>query len=230
MWDWLTSNLRRRCRRRNDRNQTRNQADEEPMSSGSELRNFLHRTREQNIPFFRPSNLSSGSPPKCLSRLTCSDILYGNRIEDFSTDCWLENRLHHFGLPERDHQLMSQSAALAPLFESDDDSITTSNDSNSIVVDYNGPSTVSGHGSSQNPARIALEELFIPLGESESDTDVDGPFNYSDIIDPPPYSEYSDDPPTYEEALAGNEGMANTARSRRSNTSRSTSSTLAFMW
>jgi len=175
--------------------------------------------------------LNAESPPKCLSRFPCSDILYGNRIEDFSSDCWLENRLHHFGLPARDIRFEPQSVAM--MFDGDDDSVNTSTDS-SIVTDYQGPGPMSGIGCGTNRPRLDLEELFMPLDVNE--TDVDNLIGYSDTPEhePPPYTEftYTDAPPTYEEAVgdrrARNDNSIMTVRSSCSGSSHSSS--LAFLW
>ncbi|KAH3773193.1 uncharacterized protein LOC127846498 [Dreissena polymorpha] len=223
MWDWIRRRGRRRPRTSTTAQFSSNSTEglSVPTSSGISMSGFLRRTRETNQLFFRPSHLISElreSQPKCLSHMACSDILYGQRIEDFSSNCWLENHLHQFGYPPREHQ--SESGTFSTLFEIEDDSSTSeSSEPNSIFFD-NDETNDFGHHSSVR--RLPLEQLFVSLGESDRESDDSNCSITLPIEDPPPYCPYNDPPPTYEEAVGHYD--------RQSNTSRSSTSSLAFIW
>lgn len=227
MWDWITANLRRRGRRRT-RTATSTTAEFSSNNTTEELlvpttsagiSGFLRRTRETNQLFFRPSHLMSESQPKCLSHMACSDILYGQRIEDFSSNCWLENHLHQFGYPPHEHH-EPESGTLSSVFGAEDDSSTTeSTEPNSIIFDDDERNYFEHHSS---VPRLPLEQLFVPLGENDRESDDGDSLFTLPTEDPPPYCPYNEPPPTYEEAVGHYD--------RLSNTSRSSSSSLAFIW
>lgn len=215
MWDWL--NLRRRSRRRAQeasQNTTRNDNIVNTPFGGSPLPTSTSRSVTQ--PFFVPTPISE-SPPKCISRLPCSQILYGERVEDFSSECWLENHLHRFGFPSNASvpipNTVSQSSAL---YEENDDSITGSSETDDGLIDYSDLEIDSDFmfTPSSRP-QLALEQLFMPIELTDIDTDLD-------IIEPPPYSEF-DPPPSYEEAVQHSDRRSTGTRS-------SNGSSLAFMW
>ncbi|KAL4234351.1 hypothetical protein ACF0H5_005999 [Mactra antiquata] len=226
MWKWLN---RRRSRRRSE-NQDTTYTEENVDPQSPQLPHI----------FTRPSMPVLEMPPKCLRRFAFSDILYGERIEDYSSECWLENHLHRFGLPSNQGQIifrtnlnprLSWQNTLSNLEESDmESSGTGTSENNSSLVDisdleqFNDQSDHLGMNEPVTPRpRLALEELFNPWPEINTETERNS-FDFGDIIleAPPPYTE-SDLPPTYEEAVGQFE--------RRSNGSRSSQgSSLAFMW
>lgn len=141
--------------------------------------------------------IRSCPPPKCLSRLPCSQILLGERVEDFSSDCWLENHLHRFGG-------QPVNSVTIPDLDTSDDSVTgSSEEDNSCFTD-------SGHSDSSpndfelvivhEQQRLPIEDLF--LSPEERDDVIDSPSGYRQVIEPPPYCDFSNDPPpTYAEAI-----------------------------
>ncbi|XP_060555461.1 uncharacterized protein LOC132716241 [Ruditapes philippinarum] len=217
MWDFFK--LRRRARRLTQANENSLTVEDEEESCP--YSNNVTGSRSITQPFFIPTQPISESPPKCLSRLPCSQILYGERVEDFSTDCWLENHLHRFGLPSNNPLSITTNVSRnSPLYEENDDSVTGSSESASSLIDFFDLDIQNDFDFTESRPRLALEQLFIPLGES----DVDEPFDGCEIIEPPPYSEF-DPPPTYEEAVQHSERRSTGNRSSSSN-----GSSLAFMW
>lgn len=221
MWDWL--NLRRRTRRRaqttSNEDSLRDGVTVNNASDGSTLPTTTSGgPRPITQPFFVPAPISE-SPPKCISRLPCSQILYGERVEDFSSECWLENHLHRFGLPANAPLSISNSVSrFSPLYEDNDDSATGSSETDDSLIDYFDLEFENDFPITMSRPRLALEQLFIPLEESDADT----AFDCYDLIEPPPYSEF-DPPPSYEEAVQH-------ADRRSSGTRSSSGSSLAFMW
>jgi hypothetical protein len=54
----------------------------------------------QNTCTFNRNSASEGVThyvPKCITSVSQSDILCGDRVENFSSDCWLQNHLDQFG-------------------------------------------------------------------------------------------------------------------------------------
>lgn len=47
-------------------------------------------------PFLHHAQELRGHVPKCLARVSQSEILMGQRVENFSSECWLQNHLHQF--------------------------------------------------------------------------------------------------------------------------------------
>lgn len=207
MWDFF--NMRRRARQRS-RQHTQFTETDSP-SPGIERLNFLIRSASHR--FFIPNQPVSESPPKCLSRIPCSNILYGDRVEDFSTNCWLENQLHRFGFPASCDRILT-----SPLDIETDDSVTSSSGSSTDTIGYSSYELDSDNEliEPMRP-RLALEELFLPPGVDGDHIPCEPP--------PPPYTQFPDEPPpSYEEAVG--------CEDRRSNGTRSSSSSinLAIMW
>ena len=206
MWDWL------RARWRSNRPRA-----SQPDNLTSENREGDRNSLIRRPLLFSPRPVINCFPPKCIGRYPCSQILYGERLEDFSSDCWLENHLHRFGSPESNE--IHTETLNSPFEDSSDDSATgvdtmSSGYSLSLVEIeiQNSLNTV------QSQHRLNLEELFIPLiaqNHGESSTDI------QEVDMPPPYSPFEEPPPTYEEAVGEQE--------RRSVGSLSSSSS-AFMW
>lgn len=215
MWDLF--NLRRRSRRRAERNNSAStntattfSEPEQPTSNTAGLSGFFRRAGETSHPFFIPTR-PLWAEPKCLGRLPCSQILYGARVEDFSSECWLEDHLHRFGSPEN----RQNSDPFLGVLDHSDDSVTASNDSTtSELFDFL---------NDELDTEYVTENEDNSIQPNESSTDIDTAFNIVNIniTDPPPYIEF-DMPPSYEEAVGNTD--------RRSTSSRSTSSSLAFMW
>lgn len=213
MWDWLTGNIRRRARRRTNRDTLITDSELPNDTQAAEVPRFLQNTRESNHLFFIPSAPLLNPAPKCLRRLPCSQILYGARVEDYSSECWLEDHLHQFGSPENQQTAPPPFVSTSVFnLEDSDDSITAGNESSEYFDFLNDETSAD---------IISTDEQFV-LPENGS-TDVDSDCNFVDIniVNPPPYSEF-DLPPSYEEAV----GISDI----RSTSSRSTSSSLAFMW
>lgn len=227
MWDWLKQ--LRRSRRRENRTTTfsdSDQADEassttfpDPSRQNPFLSGFYRQARETSHPFF----ISSGPlsvEPKCLSRIPCSQILQGARIENFSNRCWLENNLHMFGSPNANVSSILNHVENHSSSSSESDSVSECFD---FLDDEYDLETLSGGedlSSDSNHSDFSQTEEHI-LTHAESHTDISLRFNLDEIINPPPYTEF-EPPPTYEEAVG--------CVDRRSTSSRSTSSSLAFMW
>lgn len=225
MWNWF--NLRRRSRRRTQHTSNVEHSsgnEDQPVTSSIEattLQRALTGLRSITQPFFIPTQPISESPPKCISRLPCSQILYGERVEDFSPECWLENHLHRFGVPTNAPLCVTQSASLpCHLYEDTDDSITGSSDTTSSLTDYFDLDIQNELQHIPSRPLLALEQIFIPLGESDAETE--NSFEYCAVIEPPPYSEF-DPPPTYEEAVGHSDRRSTGTRS-------SQASSLAIMW
>ena len=147
-----------------------------------------------NSVFTRFSMIRSCPQPKCLGRLACSQILYGERIEDFSPDCWLENHLHRFGgQPGTGFGIHDD--------DTDDDSITGSSD----VEDSDSEHSAGTFSDLDNTLfldrpRLHIEELF--MSPEEVDADIDSPGGYRQVIELPPYCEMPNEPPpSYAEAV-----------------------------
>ena len=164
--------------------------------------------------------IRSCPPPKCLSRLPCSQILLGERLEDFSPDCWLENHLHRFGGQP------ANSGTLLDL-EIGDDSLTGSSetDDTEYTDDERSAGTLSDLDSvlfHEHP-RLHIEELF--MSPEERDAVIDSPSGYRQVIEPPPYCDFTNEPPpTYAEAVGHeSDGGGSVSSGRSSNDS-------TFLW
>ena len=169
--------------------------------------------------------IRSCHPPKCLSRLPCSQILLGERLEDFSPDCWLENHLHRFGgQPENNHAIRDLELDISNLdFDFDDDSPTGSseNDETDITDDEHSAGTLSSCNLDsvlfRAHPRLHIEELFGPPDAMDSDMVIDSPAGYRQVIEPPPYCDFTNEaPPTYAEAVGHESDGNRTVSSGRS--------------
>lgn len=177
--------------------------------------------------------IRSCPPPKCLSRLPCSQILLGERLEDFSPDCWLENHLHRFG-GQPDNNGVLHDLDMADLdfdldIDIEDDSPTGSSESEG--TDCTDDEGSAGTLSSCNldsvlfraHPRLHIQELFVP--PEERDMVIDSPIGYRQVIEPPPYCDFTNEaPPTYAEAV-GHESDGN-----RSVSSGRSSNDSTFLW
>lgn len=214
MWDWFRH--RRRSHRLVETSaHQQNSGHYDRMEADSLwLFSSYFNTRGHAFPMIR-----SCPPPKCLSRLPCSQILLGERLEDFSPDCWLENHLHRFG------ETPTNSFAISGL-DNDDDSITGSSENDHSAEpesDHSG-GTFSDLDSVifRERPRLHIEELF--MSPEERDAVIDSPSGYRQVVEPPPYSDFPNDPPpTYAEAV-GHE------TDRGSIGGRSSSNDSTFLW
>ncbi|KAK3085509.1 hypothetical protein FSP39_004338 [Pinctada imbricata] len=161
-------------------------------------------------------NCVNNHVPKCLGQVTMSNILEGDRVENFSSECWLQDHLHQFGymsgaLPDLQEHVREELHDSIPSDDNDDDSPAGSD------------------------TTTLLDESLNDLLDNHSDEDDDGlPFSltlmgnissdisgYREVFEPPPYDQPSEPPPSYEEATAAHE--------RRSSRG-SRSSDIAFLW
>ncbi|KAL8592989.1 hypothetical protein ACOMHN_017919 [Nucella lapillus] len=174
--------------------------------------------------------VSISQRPKMLLDVDCSNLLTGgsNQYENFSSTCWLEDHLHHFGEPVS----LSAQASTSSIYW------------NLEEVQESGPDLedAPGHSSEDamdesSPARRAAEEEEEEEEEEDVSESVEAVASTQDIgagssvpvrartvvgddhntrqrrrhrrlrrtyavSDPPPY--ITDPPPSYEEAVAGN--------------------------
>lgn len=145
--------------------------------------------------FYLPSVLNSGNSlppvngngvthyvPKCITSVSQTDILYGDRVENFSSDCWLQNHLDQFG-HDIDRQINPQILEDSEL-ENDDSPIGSS-----------AGSEVNSLSSSEDDAvnRLYFEHRHL--------FDVG---HYQEFVEPPPYG-LPDLPPSYEEVIASDQ-------------------------
>jgi hypothetical protein len=88
----------------------------------------------QNTCTFNRNSASEGVThyvPKCITSVSQSDILCGDRVENFSSDCWLQNHLDQFGHNVQPHPAIPEEIEA----DYDDDSpivSTPSTEANSI--------------------------------------------------------------------------------------------------
>lgn len=127
--------------------------------------------------------------PKCIPAVSPSDILCGDRVENFSSDCWLQNHLDRFGhdIQQNNNQSIIEDIEAD---NSDDSPIgsqttTESNSLSSFELDN------SLEDETVNRLYIAYRHL----------TDI---APYTEVVEPPPYG-LPDLPPSYEEAIAGDQ-------------------------
>ena len=164
----------------------------------------------QNTCTFNRNSASEGVThyvPKCITSVSQSDILCGDRVENFSSDCWLQNHLDQFGHNVQPHPAIPEEIEA----DYDDDSPIVST-----------PSTEANSISSFEIDNSFEDEMVNRLYYAYSNlTDI---ASYTNIVEPPPYG-IQDLPPSYEEAVADDQQRG----SRRSTTSNS-SSEVDFMW
>ena len=215
MWDWLKH--RRRSRRENRTVAANNtpvpgtSIDSTLGTRTNPLTGLYRLTGDGSYPFFV---LSTSVEPKCLRTLPCSQILYGARVENFSSGCWLENNLHMFGSPSQTsdnvHNSDNRNSGVASQVDDCFDFLDDEFDTETLASDEN---------DEENSNVSDTDDHFLPF--EDTGTELDMSFDLHNLVNPPPYSEF-EPPPTYEEAVGSVD--------RRSNSSRSTSSSLAFMW
>jgi len=143
--------------------------------------------------------------PKCLGHTSTSEILQGDRPEDFASDCWLQGHLHQFG--------NDLSQPIPGVMSQDDEALTDS----STDISYSDISDdVSSHSENNSVDSFSSDDEFMCPSHMLH-------YHMMMMPDPPPYTSIDDDepPPTYEEAIAQSD--------RRSNNS-IRSSELAFMF
>lgn len=221
MWDWL--NLRRRFRRQaqsSHHNLSPQASHEHDEHLEASVNRFFSSSSGQPLRklFFLQAHPILESPPKCLSRLPCSQMLYGERVEDFFSNCWLEDHLHRFGCPV--NRSTESHDFHYPLLEENDGSETISSDDGNIYTGLVNIEDQSRHPTSYRQ-RLALEELFLSPGNTDSDLHAPM-YDFSDEIYLPPYTEiYNDPPPCYEDVVLSD---------GRSTTGSRSSSILAIMW
>lgn len=146
--------------------------------------------------------------PKCLGiGVSYSQILQGDRPDNYSSDCWLQGCLDRFGLVQNTGH--EEDEMLHDMDEEDDDSPV----------------------SSQVGSQSEIHSLEIEIYDNDSfdrfpEIIPDGMIDisgYTQIVEPPPYDDPDRPPPSYEEAM----GIAE----RRSNrSSLSGSSDIDFLW
>ena len=159
-------------------------------------------------------NCVNNHVPKCLGRVSMSNILQGDRVENFSSECWLQDHLHQFGCnvgepltnleEEIEEEVRSHTESFPSEEEDNDDSPTGSVSANSFNISFN---SLESEG---DAPPLIMEEIITGVSA------------YTMALEPPPYDIPSEPPPSYEEAVGANE-RRNSRGSRRS-------SDMAFLW
>nr|XP_011424263.2 uncharacterized protein LOC105326097 [Crassostrea gigas] len=160
---------------------------------------FLHHTQELR-----------GHVPKCLARVSQSEILMGQRVENFSSECWLQNHLHQFAHTSANdiqNSNIETAEAAEEMDDVEDDSPVGSD------TERHSNTSLDNFEFESNDGDIPSEGM-----DNELPPDI---FNYTMAVELPPY--YDEPPPSYEEALAEDE-----RRERRLYSS--TRSRDAFLW
>lgn len=129
------------------------------------------------------SNMVTGHyVPKCITSVSQSDILFGDRVENFSSDCWLQNHLDQFG-----HDIYQQ--------------INSSTYENNEIEDDDSP-IGSSVGSEVNSISSSEEDVINRLYFGHRHLFDVG--QYQEVVEPPPYG-FPDLPPSYEEVIASDQ-------------------------
>lgn len=148
--------------------------------------------------------------PKCLARVSQSEILMGQRVENFSSECWLQNHLHQFAHTSANdiqNSNIETAEAAEEMADVEDDSPVGSD------TERHSNTSLDNFEFESNDGNIPSEGM-----DNELPPDI---FNYTMAVELPPY--YDEPPPSYEEALAEDERRERQLYS-------STRSRDAFLW
>lgn len=144
-------------------------------------------------PFLQHTQELRGHVPKCLARVSHSEILMGQRVENFSAECWLQNHLHQFAhtsANEIQNSNIETSEAAEEVDDIDDDDSPVGSD------------TERYSNTSLNNFEFESIDGDVPSERMNDELPPDI-FNYTMAVELPPY--YDEPPPSYEEALAEDE-------------------------